>query len=104
MTSTAEREPVQAAYEWVAKAIETREALVGEVRSGDLALVDAFARAQAEPFAGRVFAVKVLEAIPGIGKVRARRTMARLGLDEAITMAEVTSTAQFDIAVAFSEE
>jgi len=95
---------LQAAFAWVAQAVAARDQLVSEVRSGELGLVDAFARADRDPLAGRVFAVKVLEAVPGIGKVRARRTMARLGLDEAITMAEVPAASQFDIAVAFSPQ
>lgn len=94
----------EAAFEWVSQAIAVRDELVGQVRSGDLGLVDAFARADADPLVGRIFAVKVLEAVPGIGKVRARRTMASLGLDESITMVEVSATAQFDIAVAFSSQ
>lgn len=92
------------AFGWVEQAIAARDELVELVRTGDLGLVDAFAKAQADPLAGRVFAVKVLEAIPGIGKVKARRTMARLGLDESITMAEVAPVAQFDLSVALSAE
>lgn len=94
----------EAAYAWVAQAIQAREELIAQVRSGEIALVDAFATAQTDPLVGRAFAVKVLEAVPGIGKVRARRTMASLGLAEDLTMADVEPVAQFDIAVAFSSE
>ena len=45
------------------------EAIVASVRSGEIDLDAAHARADADPHTGRVFAVKVYEAVPGIGKV-----------------------------------
>ena len=76
--------------------------LIDAVRSGAIGLDEAHRRADADPLAGRVFAVKVYEAVPGIGKVRARRTMAAVGLDEAASLADVAPAQRLEIAERFA--
>ena len=89
-----------------ARAAEARDAIadiIATVRSGETDLTSAFEIADATPLAGRCFAVKVLEAVPGIGKVRARRTMQELGLDEGIWLAQVPAEARTAVVAAFAE-
>ena len=88
-----------------ARAAEARDnarGLVEAVRSGEIDLDEAHRRADAEPLTGRVFAVKVYEAVPGIGKVRSRRTMAALGLDDDVSLASVPPDLRAEIARRFA--
>ena len=59
-------------------------------------------RGDADPMTGRVFAVKVYEAAPGIGKVRSRRTMAAIGLDDDIRLVDVPAEARAEIGRRFA--
>jgi hypothetical protein len=77
--------------------------IIEQVRSGDLDLPQAFAAADGDELTGRCFAVKVLEAVPGIGKVRARRTMEALGIDEGIWIRDVSPEARAKVIEAFAE-
>lgn len=89
-----------------ARAAEARDAavaIIAQVRSGDLTLEQAYARADADTMSGRVFAVKVLEAVPGIGKVRARRTMEMFDVAEDSTLAGISATARAQIADRFTQ-
>ena len=75
-----------------ARATQARGAIseiIESVRSGQRDLDAAFDAADSDPLMGRCFAVKVIEAVPGIGKVRARRTMAKLGLAEGVWLVDV---------------
>ncbi|HAY68621.1 MAG: hypothetical protein KC481_19455 [Acidimicrobiaceae bacterium] len=87
------------------RAFEAREAIakiIGAVRSGEADLSAAFAAADADPLVGRCFAVKVFEAVPEIGKVRARRTMADLGIPEDIWLHQVPADKRAAIIAAFA--
>ena len=89
-----------------AKAAALRQAfemVIEEVRSGDLDLDGAHTRADSDALTGAVFAVKVYEAVPGIGKVKARRTMEALGLDEDATLGAVPAAARAAILERFAE-
>jgi len=79
------------------------ESVVEEVRRGDLDLEGAHDRADADPLTGAVFAVKVYEAVPGIGKVKARRTLEAVGLDEDVTLGEVSVAVRVLIGDRFAE-
>ncbi len=79
------------------------EAIVAAVRSGDIDLDAAHQRADDDPHAGKVFAVKVYEALPGIGKVKARRTMADIGLADAVTLAQVPANKRLEITGRFDD-
>ena len=96
-------EPTQHAFERAAQARQAIADVVGAVRSGELDLAGAFAQAESDPLTGRCFAVKVFEAVPEIGKVRARRTMADLGLDEAIWLDQVPTDKRGAIIDSFSQ-
>jgi len=91
------------AFERAAQARQAIADIISSVRSGDTDLPAAFELADANPLMGRVFAVKVFEAVPGIGKVRARRTMDDIGLDEDVWLDQVPSEARLAVAQAFAE-
>lgn len=90
-----------------ARAAQARAAIadiVAAVRSGEVGLAGAFERADADPLTGRCFAVKVFEAVPGIGKVRARRTMEAVGLDEGVWLAQVGPAERAAVIAAFDQD
>lgn len=92
--------------EAIARADQARSAIdqiVSSVRSGEMDLPAAFAAADEDPLMGRCFAVKVFEAVPGIGKVRARRTMDAIGLAEDVWLGNVDHKARTAIVEAFAE-
>lgn len=91
------------AFERAAEARAAIAAIIDAVRSGEIDLPQAWERADADGLTGRCFAVKVLEAVPGIGKVRARRTMEDIGIDEGIWLADVAPEARVAIAAAFAD-
>lgn len=79
------------------------EALVASVRSGDIDLARAHAQADADVNTGRVFAVKVYEAVPGIGKVKARRELEALGIDEGAALGDLSAEDRQAIIDRFAE-
>jgi len=79
------------------------EAIVAAVRAGDTDLAEAHAQGDADSNTGRVFAVKVYEAVPGIGKVKARRTMAAIGLDDDVSLGGVPADKRVEISSRFDE-
>jgi hypothetical protein len=93
----------QAAF---ARAAEARSAIadiIAKVSTGELDLRAAFAAADADPLIGRCFAVKVFEAVPDIGKVRARRTMDNVGLAEDIWFGAVPLAQRAEMLTALAE-
>ena len=71
--------------------------IVGLVGDAEIDLDGVFALADAEPMIGRVFALKVFEAVPGVGKVQARRKMALLGIDGEATLSSLTTDVRLQI-------
>lgn len=67
----------------------TREATVDDLRHGRSELADVLARAALEPEVGAIKIVKLVEAVPGVGKVMARRTLADLGVAEDLRAGEL---------------
>ena len=80
---------LQRAFERVAVARDAIAGVVASVASAQVTLAEAFARADADPLVGRVFAVKVIEVVPGVGKVAARRTLAALDVPDGAALAEL---------------
>ena len=91
-----------AAFERASQARHAIADIVAAVSSGDADLRAAFAAADADPLTGRCFGVKVFEAVPGIGKVRARRTMEALGLAEDIWLDQVPADSRAAVIAAFA--
>lgn len=91
--------------EAVVRAEEARTAIaavIDDVRSETIDLPAAFDRADGDTLTGRCFAVKVFEVVPGIGKVRARRTMESIGLAEDVWLRDVPEKQRAEIVVAFA--
>lgn len=68
----------------LAKAAEARRkraAIKEDLRAGRTNLTSLVGRADDE-FVGKLKVSSVLEALPGVGKIRARKIMARLGISE----------------------
>jgi len=90
------------AIERAGQARDAIASVVDRVRSGELSLQAAFDEADEHPLIGRCFAVKVFEAVPDIGKVRARRTMEEVGLDEGIWLRDVPQPERSAVIAAFA--
>jgi signal recognition particle GTPase len=67
----------------LAKAAEARRAraeLKEKLKMGSLTLNELLAQADASDIVGKMKVLAVLESLPGVGKVRARRTMEEIGI------------------------
>ena len=65
------------------KAIEVRRAradLKERLKAGDVALAEVFSLAQDDPVVAGIKMSKVLESLPAVGKVKAKRTMESIGI------------------------
>lgn len=65
------------------KAIEVRRAraeLKERLKAGEIGLAEVFARAQDDPVVAGIKMSKVLESLPAVGKVKAKRTMETIGI------------------------
>lgn len=67
------------ALEKAAEARRKRAVLKGELKSGKLTLTDVLSR-QGDDTVGKMKVSTVLESLPGVGKVRARKIMERLDI------------------------
>ena len=65
------------------------ESLVAEVAAGRISLNEVLSRSDHDATAGFIYLVKVAEALPGVGKVRARRVLADVSLGERTRVSEV---------------
>lgn len=67
------------------KAAEARQAraeLKHRLKSGDLTLRNLLAQSDGNDTIGKMKVLAVLESLPGVGKVKARRTMEEIGISE----------------------
>jgi hypothetical protein len=67
----------------LAKAAAARRAraeLKDQLKSGNLSLAQLLERADADEHAGGMKVLAVIESLPGVGKVKARRTMDQIGI------------------------
>ena len=67
-----------AALEKAAAARKARAELKNKLKSGDMSLADVLKQADTDEVVGKAKVSAVLEALPGIGKVRAAQIMERL--------------------------
>ena len=72
----------RAALEKAAEARRVRAALKADLQAGRLSLEDVFAPSADDKVVADTKLLAVLEALPNIGKVRSRRTMAAIGISE----------------------
>jgi hypothetical protein len=71
-----------AALAKAAKARKDRAEVKNELKHGGLTLHAVLARGQADETVGKMKVSALLESMPGVGKVRARQIMQRLGIAE----------------------
>jgi hypothetical protein len=67
----------------LAKAAEARRVraeLKEKLKMGSLSLSDLLAQAEGDDHVGKMKVLAVIEALPGVGKVKARRTMEEIGI------------------------
>lgn len=76
--------------------------LVAEVAGGRLSLSEVFSRSDHDVAAGFIYLVKVAEALPGVGKVRARQVLAAFSLGERTRVSEVPRATRAQLATALA--
>ena len=72
----------QAALEKAAQARRTRAELKEKLKMGSLGLGDLLQLAETDEVVGKMKVLAVLESLPGLGKVKARRVMEEVGISE----------------------
>jgi hypothetical protein len=72
----------QAALEKAAEARRARAELKERLKMGSVSLADLFEKAKTDEVVGKLKVLALLESLPGIGKVKARRVMEEIGISE----------------------
>jgi hypothetical protein len=72
----------QAALAKAAAARRERAELKEKLKMGSLTLRELFSRADSDDIVGKMKVVAVLESLPGVGKVKARRIMEEIGISD----------------------
>jgi hypothetical protein len=71
-----------AALQKAAEARRVRAELKEKLKMGSITLGELLAQADRDEMVGKMKTVAVLESLPGVGKVKARRTMEEIGISE----------------------
>ncbi len=72
----------QAALAKAAEARRARAELKEKLKMGSITLAELLAQAESSDIVGKMKVVAALESLPGVGKVKARRTMEEIGISE----------------------
>jgi hypothetical protein len=72
----------QAALEKAAVARRLRAELKEKLKMGSISLTELLHQADADEIVGKMKVLSVLESLPGLGKVKARRLMGEVGISE----------------------
>jgi hypothetical protein len=72
----------RAALDKAAKARQQRAEVKEQLKAGRLTLPELFAQGDRDEIVGKLKVVSMLESMPGVGKVRARRLMEELEISE----------------------
>ena len=72
----------QAALEKAAAARRQRAELKDKLKMGSITLKELFDQAERDEVVGKTKVLAVLESLPGLGKVKARRLMEEIGISE----------------------
>jgi hypothetical protein len=72
----------KAALEKAAAARRQRAELKEKLKMGSVSLAELLDRAGSDELVGRMKVISVLESLPGVGKVKARRLMEQVGISE----------------------
>jgi hypothetical protein len=79
---TLSTEQRHAALEKAAHARRARAELKERLKMGSLSFKELLAQGESDDVVGKMKVLAVLESLPGVGKVKARRTMAEIGISE----------------------
>lgn len=69
-----------AALQKAAEARSARAELKNKLKMGSVTLKEALSKADNDPVVGKLKVVALLESLPGLGKVKARRVMEEIGI------------------------
>ena len=72
----------QAALDKAAKVRRERAEVKERLKMGSLTLLELLRRSESDETVGKMKVLSVLEALPGLGKVKARRMMVTIGISE----------------------
>lgn len=76
----------EAALAKAAAARKARAELKEKLKMGSVSLSDVIGQADGDAIVGKTKVLAVLESLPGVGKVKARRTMEEIGIAETRTL------------------
>ena len=76
----------EAALAKAAAARKARAELKEKLKMGSISLSDVIGQADGDAIVGKTKVLAVLESLPGVGKVKARRTMEEIGIAETRTL------------------
>ena len=91
----------------LAKAAEARRVranLKQALKAGELGLADVLVRAESDDVVAMTKILTILEALPGVGKVKSRRTMASIGISESRRVQGLGAKQRRALLTAFGDE
>lgn len=74
---------------WAERVRTRRRQVLNDLAAGRLSWADLLAQADRDPLVGAIRVLPAVEALPGVGKVAARRRLERLGVDPFATLGGV---------------
>lgn len=93
-----------AALEKAAAARRGRAELKERLKMGALSLSELFAQAENDDIAGKIKVLAVLESLPGVGKVKARRIIEEIGISEARRVRGLGANQREELLKAFPDD
>lgn len=94
----------QAALEKAAEARRVRAEVKQRLKLNRLSLEDLFAQSDSDDILAKLKVVSVLESMPGVGKVRARKMMAELDISESRRLRGLGAKQRAALLAAFAEQ
>ncbi len=94
----------RAALAKAAEARRVRADLKQALKAGELGLADVLVRAESDEVVAMTKILTILEALPGVGKVKSRRTMASIGISESRRVQGLGSKQRRALLTAFGDE
>ena len=94
----------RAALAKAAEARRVRADLKQALKAGELGLADVLARAESDEVVAMTKILTILEALPGVGKVKSRRTMASIGISESRRVQGLGAKQRRALLTAFGDE
>ena len=94
----------RAALAKAAEARRVRADLKQALKAGELGLADVLVRAESDEVVAMTKILTILEALPGVGKVKSRRTMASIGISESRRVQGLGAKPRRALLTAFGDE